>query len=118
MENLSLLYPQGKEPKCQALGDAAVNDLSLDYVLSRVAKNGYEKNLLKGMMLQLESDPATIRYRRDVFEDIMRFPPCARGSPPPSTSSIFSRPSARPFRMIPRRPSGSCSTACASWRCT
>lgn len=74
MENLSLLYPQGKEPKCQTLGDAAVNDLSLDYVLSRVAKNGYEKNLLKGMMLQLESDPATIRYRRDVFEDIMRFP--------------------------------------------
>ena len=74
MENLSLLYPQGKEPKCQTLGNAAVNDLSLDYVLSRVAKNGYEKNLLKGMMLQLESDPATIRYRRDVFEDIMRFP--------------------------------------------
>lgn len=43
MKELSLFYPLEKDPKFQKLSEAAVNDLSLDYIIDHVAKGDYEK---------------------------------------------------------------------------
>ena len=74
MENFSLLYPAGTTPAFKTLGDNTINDLSLEYILDNVAKNAYEKSVIRGMLLKLESDPSIIRYRCDVFEDVMNYP--------------------------------------------
>ena len=74
MEQISLMYPAGKEPNTKTLSDEACNDLSLDYIFNFVTKNEDERRVIKRMTLELESDPEVIRYRCDVFEDIMRYP--------------------------------------------
>ncbi len=74
MENFSLLYPQGKEPCVNVLSDETCNDLSLDYIVDHITESEYEQNIIKKMMTKLESDPDVIRYRCDVFEDILKFP--------------------------------------------
>lgn len=74
MNDFSLLYPAGVSPAFQKLSEAACNDLSLEYILSHVAKSEYEKNLIKRMMTGIESNPAVIRYRRDIFEDFINYP--------------------------------------------
>ena len=55
MNEFNLLYPQGTAPGFQKISETACNDLSLEYILSHVAKNEYEKNLIKRMMTGLES---------------------------------------------------------------
>ena len=74
MNEFSLLYPQGTAPGFQKISETACNDLSLDYILSHVAKSEYEKNLIKRMMIGVESDPDMIRYRSDIFEDFINYP--------------------------------------------
>ena len=74
MENFSLLYPQGKEPCVNILSDETCNDLSLDYIVDHITESEYEQNIIKRMMTKLESDPEVIRYRCDIFEDILKFP--------------------------------------------
>lgn len=72
--NFSLLYPEGKEPSFQTLSSDTCNDLSLEYICDHVTDTEYEQNLIQRMMTKLESDPEVIRYRCDVFDDIMKFP--------------------------------------------
>ena len=60
MNEFNLLYPQGTAPGFQKISETACNDLSLEYILSHVAKNEYEKNLIKRMMTGLESCPEVI----------------------------------------------------------
>ncbi len=74
MNEFNLLYPVGTEPAFHKLSETTCNDLSLDYILSYVAKSDYERNIMKGIMTAVESNPEVIRYRRDIFEDFMRFP--------------------------------------------
>ena len=74
MKELSLFYPLEKDPKFQKLSEAAVNDLSLDYIISHVAKGDYEKKLMLRVMSELEYDPVVIRYRSDIFEDFINNP--------------------------------------------
>ncbi len=74
MENFSLLYPAGKEPSFTTLGDDTCNDLSLEYLCDHITESEYEQNVIKRMMMKLESDPEVIRYRCDVFEDILKYP--------------------------------------------
>ena len=74
MNEFNLLYPQGTAPGFQKISKTACNDLSLEYILSHVAKNEYEKNLIKRMMTGLESCPEVIRYRSDIFDDFINFP--------------------------------------------
>lgn len=74
MENFSLLYPQGKEPNFMTLSDETCNDLSLEYICDHISESEYEQNIIKRMMMKLESDPEVIRYRCDVFADILHFP--------------------------------------------
>ncbi len=77
MENISLLYPVNKKPSFQLLSNETYNDLSLDKIVDFITENDSEKTIIKDILIKLESDPETIRYRCDIFEDIFRFP-CLR----------------------------------------
>lgn len=74
MDNFSLLYPQNKTSSPAVLTDEACNDLSLEYICEHVTESEYEQNIIMKMMKKLESDPEIIRYRCDIFEDILKFP--------------------------------------------
>lgn len=73
-ESFSLLYPFGKTPCFKTLSSEVCNDLSLDTILDNVAQSDAEKKMIKRMMTEIESDPDVIRYRSDIFEDILRYP--------------------------------------------
>ena len=73
-DNFSLMFPEGKNRDCSQLTDEAVNDLSLDFILDALSEDNYEKNLMRKIMVQVICDEEIIRYRRDVFEDFLRFP--------------------------------------------
>ena len=79
LEKFSLLYPEGKEPAYKTLGDEVINDLSLNYICDHLTESDYEKNIIKRLMTRLESDPEVIRYRSDIFDDILRFPKLREG---------------------------------------
>ena len=70
----SLFYPQNTERNFQLLSDEAVNDLSLEFIVDALTEVNAEKPHLMGLMRQIPSDPEVIRYRRDIFEDFLRFP--------------------------------------------
>lgn len=74
MENFNLLYPTGKQPNYQTLSDDVIRNLSLDHIIQRVTASNAERNMIKRMMTQIECDPDVIRFRCDIFEDIIRFP--------------------------------------------
>ena len=74
MENFSLLYPTGKHPDYQTLSDDSCRNLSLEHIIQHVNPNDAERNMIKRMMSQIECDPDVIRFRCDIFEDIIRFP--------------------------------------------
>ncbi len=74
MDNFSLLYPQDKTPSSDVLTDESCNDLSLEYICEHISESEYEQNIIKKMMINIESDPEIIRYRCDVFDDILKFP--------------------------------------------
>ncbi len=73
-DKFSLLYPPGVQPDYQVLGEETCNDLSLEYICEHITDIEYEQNVIKKMMTKLEKNPETIRYRCDVFEDILKFP--------------------------------------------
>ena len=70
----SLLYPQGAERKFNTLTDEALNDLSIDFILDALTEVRSERPHLLSLMSQITCDPEVIRYRRDIFEDFLRFP--------------------------------------------
>ena len=74
MIDFSLQYPEGKTENYQTLNDETCNDLSIDYICDRVTDSEYEQNIIFKMMTRLESDPEVIKYRRDIFDDILHFP--------------------------------------------
>ena len=74
MEEFSLLYPDGKTPSFKMLGEDDYNDLSLDMVFEHISENDREKKIIRDIMTKIESDPEVIRYRCDVFDDIIRYP--------------------------------------------
>lgn len=70
----SLLFPQGAERTAATLTDEAVNDLSIEFLLDALTEVRAERPHLLNMMTKLPCDPDVIRYRRDIFEDFLRFP--------------------------------------------
>ena len=70
----SLLYPQGAEKSYQLLNAEAQNDLSLDFILDALTDDKDERPHLRNLLIKLNGDAETIRYRRDIFEDFLRFP--------------------------------------------
>ena len=74
MQDFSLLFPQNSERKQNTLTDEAVNDLSIDFLCDALTEDNYEKNLLKNIMIKVTDDEETISYRRDIFDDFLKFP--------------------------------------------
>lgn len=74
MEQLSLLYPGEQMPEYHVLPEETAHDLSLDTICAYLSKMESEQNLIRRIMMQISGDPEVIRYRCDVFEDILRFP--------------------------------------------
>ena len=72
--DFSLMEPQNAEHSYTTLSDEAINDLSLDFILDALTEKRSERPVLRGMLSKLPTDPETIRYRRDIFEDFLRFP--------------------------------------------
>ena len=70
----SLLFPNDSERKFAVLTDEAVNDLSLDFILDALTDVPSERPHLLATMKRLPYEPEVIRYRRDIFEDFLRFP--------------------------------------------
>lgn len=74
MEKFSLLYPKNETPKEKILTEESINDLSIDYICEKLTGERYEQNIIKNIMIKMESNPNIIRYRNDVFDDIFHFP--------------------------------------------
>ncbi len=74
MEQFSLLYPENTPSKVKVLNEEAINDLSIEYICEKLTGEVYEQNIIKNIMIKMESNPDVIRYRNDVFDDIIRFP--------------------------------------------
>lgn len=73
-EEFSLFVPEGKEVVYRTLTKEAVNDLSVDYICEALTSDLYERNCIKELLINVTDDEDVIRYRRDVFEDFLRFP--------------------------------------------
>lgn len=70
----SLFYPEGAEKATGVLTDEAKNDLSLEFIADALTDINKEKPHLINQMTHISFDPEVIRYRRDIFEDFLRFP--------------------------------------------
>ena len=70
----SLLFPNDSERRFAVLTDEAVNDLSLEFILDALTEERAERPHLLSIMKRIPSEPETIRYRRDIFDDFLRFP--------------------------------------------
>ncbi|MEE3334392.1 MAG: hypothetical protein VZR54_09040 [Ruminococcus sp.] len=74
MEDFSLLYPAESSRESKTLTDEAINDLSIDFLVDALSGEDYEKNLIKKIMTEITDDADVIKYRRDIFDDFLRFP--------------------------------------------
>lgn len=74
MDIVSLLHPYKTEPHYNLLPDETINDLSVDYICNAVSKDDYEFNIVKKIMVNLSSDEKVIKYRSDIFDDLLHFP--------------------------------------------
>jgi len=74
MQELSLLYPEGKKSSALTLGEETCNDLSIEHICEKISGDTYEQNIIRNIMIKLEHDPEIIRYRRDVFDDMYHYP--------------------------------------------
>ena len=68
------MYPQKAERKNKTLTTESINDLSIDFILEALTEQRYERDHIRKLMISVTDDPEVIRYRRDVFEDFLRFP--------------------------------------------
>ena len=73
-EEISLLHPPGVDPKYQMLPEETVHDLSLEQICAELTKMEPERNLIRRTMMRISGDQQVIKYRCDIFEDILRYP--------------------------------------------
>ena len=73
-EEISLLHPPGVDPKYQMLPEETAHDLSLEQICAELTKMEPERNLIRRTMMRISGDPQVIKYRCDIFEDILRYP--------------------------------------------
>ncbi|MCC8047441.1 MAG: DNA mismatch repair protein [Clostridiales bacterium] len=73
-EELSLFFPPGKNAREQKLPEATYHDLSVETICSPLSQMEPERALLRRMLQRISGDEDVVRYRCDVFEDILRFP--------------------------------------------
>ncbi|MCD7956927.1 MAG: DNA mismatch repair protein [Lachnospiraceae bacterium] len=73
-EKLSLFFPPGKNAVERKLPDATYHDLSVETLCGPLTEMEPERALLRRMLHRISGDEDVVRYRCDVFEDILRFP--------------------------------------------
>ena len=73
-EYLSLLYPREKRPDCRMLPDQSAHDLSLDVLCREVGTSDAERAVIFHTMRQLSAEADVIRYRCEIFQDILEHP--------------------------------------------
>lgn len=74
MKKFSLLYPNGSNYETKVLDEAACNDLSFDFLLDALTKEKSEKQIIKRILSQMVSDEKVIKYRIDIFDDLLHHP--------------------------------------------
>ncbi|MBQ1208700.1 MAG: DNA mismatch repair protein [Lachnospiraceae bacterium] len=74
MKELSLLYPVNMDPEYKLLPDETLHDLSLEAICKELSKEGPERFLIYRIMSAISGKEEVIKYRCDVFEDVLRFP--------------------------------------------
>ncbi len=74
MEALSLLYPPDKMEMNQKLPEETFHDLSLETICGPLTNQEPERLLIMRTMRLISGDEDVVRYRCDVFEDILRAP--------------------------------------------
>lgn len=74
MQELSLLYPGAKRPEYEILPEDTAHDLALDEFCSRLSPMEPVRQVIRSIMTHISGDSQVIRYRCDVFQDILRFP--------------------------------------------
>ncbi|MBP0972480.1 MAG: hypothetical protein J5851_01080 [Oscillospiraceae bacterium] len=73
IRSFSLFAPEDAKP-CTSLNETTVNDLSLDYLSRRLAKNDTEQATLFRMLQELPTDLATVQWRQAVYRDLREDP--------------------------------------------
>ena len=74
IKNFSLLHPENKEVEYKTLNKEALNDLSIDFLCENLTSDPYELNSIKRLLTNVTCDEEVIEYRRDIFEDFLKFP--------------------------------------------
>ncbi len=69
-EKYSLLFPK-EDAEYRTLSPTVIHDLGLDAVCRQIAPKEAEQNLLVNTLSKITADPYVIKYRCDVFEDIL-----------------------------------------------
>lgn len=72
--NFSLLQPSEINVTYQSLTPQAVNDLSIDFICNALTEDKFEKNSIKNLMTNITCDERVIKYRRDIFDDLHKYP--------------------------------------------
>ena len=67
--NFSLFYPDNYVKSPLTMNAEAINDLSIDYIVTVLTEDSYEQNSIKQLMTQIECSRELIKYRCDVFEE-------------------------------------------------
>ena len=74
MADFSLMWPSDCPRECKVLSEEACNDLSLELFCSRLTKKEYDHNVMFKMLREMPSEARVVKYRVDVFDDILRHP--------------------------------------------
>ncbi len=74
MADFSLMWPSDCPREYKELSDESCNDLSLELFCSRLSKKEYDRNVIFTMLRQMPSSARVVKYRVDVFDDILRHP--------------------------------------------
>lgn len=73
MVELSLLYPAGLKPEYKILPAETAHDLSVEEICGQLSSMEPERKLFMSILTHISGDPGVIRYRCDIFEDILKF---------------------------------------------
>lgn len=74
MQEFSLLYPGKEIPEYHILPEDTAHDLAVDVFCSLLTEMEPERKIIRSVMTHISGDPSVIRYRCDIFEDVLRFP--------------------------------------------
>jgi hypothetical protein len=74
MTDFSLMWPSDCPREYRELNADCCNDLSLMYLCSRLSKKEYDRNIIYDILKKIPSDSRVVKYRVDIFDDILRHP--------------------------------------------